>query len=74
MTIEDETGVANLIFRPKVYERLRAEVRHAAAIGVRGKVERRHGVTHLLVCAGRNISSALSEEGRVGMGRARDFH
>lgn len=49
MTLEDETGIANLIFRPKVYERLRARVRDAAMLCVRGKVERRDGVVHVLV-------------------------
>jgi error-prone DNA polymerase len=49
MTLEDETGIANLIFRPKVYERLRARVRDAALLCVRGKVERRDGVVHVLV-------------------------
>jgi error-prone DNA polymerase len=49
MTLEDETGVANLIFRPKVYERLRARVRDAPMLCVRGKVERRDGVVHVLV-------------------------
>ena len=60
MTIEDETGVANLIFRPKVYERLRSQVRHAAVLCVRGKVERRDGVTHILVSAARDVSRALA--------------
>ncbi|MEY2714631.1 MAG: hypothetical protein RIT24_974, partial [Planctomycetota bacterium] len=49
MTLEDETGVANLIFRPKVYERLRTRVRDAPMLCVRGKVERRDGVVHVLV-------------------------
>jgi DNA polymerase III alpha subunit len=60
MTIEDETGVANLIFRPKVYERLRSQVRHAAVLCVRGKVVRRDGVTHILVSAARDVSRALA--------------
>ena len=49
MTIEDETGPANLILRPKVYERFRRAARHAAAILAEGRVESRQGVTHLLV-------------------------
>ena len=56
MTVEDESGIANLIFRPQVYERLRKAVRHAAAICARGKVERRHGVVHLLVTDARDIT------------------
>lgn len=74
MTIEDETGVANLIFRPRVYERLRSAVRHATAICVRGKVERRHGVVHLLVSVARDITRKLEEGGGAAVGRSRDFH
>jgi len=60
MTIEDESGVANLIFRPRAYERLRAQVRHAVAISVRGTVERRDGVTHVVVAGARDITQALA--------------
>jgi error-prone DNA polymerase len=49
MTVEDETGPANLILRPHVYEAQRMVARHAAAIVAHGTVERRHGVTHLVV-------------------------
>jgi error-prone DNA polymerase len=49
MTVEDETGPANLILRPQVYEAQRMVARHAPAIIAHGTVERRHGVTHLVV-------------------------
>jgi error-prone DNA polymerase len=49
MTIEDETGPANLIVRPQVYEAHRMVARHAPAVIAHGTVERRHGVTHLVV-------------------------
>ena len=49
MTVEDETGPANLILRPQVYETQRMVARHAPAIIAHGTVERRHGVTHLVV-------------------------
>ena len=49
MTVEDETGPANLILRPQVYEAQRMVARHAPAIVAYGTVERRHGVTHLVV-------------------------
>lgn len=63
MTLEDETGVVNLIFRPKVYERLRLQVRHAAVLCARGKVERRDGVTHLIVSGARDLAATLVEGG-----------
>jgi error-prone DNA polymerase len=49
MTVEDETGPANLIVRPQVYEAHRMVARHAPAVIAHGTVERRHGVTHLVV-------------------------
>ena len=73
MTIEDETGVANLVFRPKVYARLRVQVRHAVAICVRGKVERRDGVVHLLVANARDITAALAQKGDAVAAQSRDF-
>ena len=62
MTLEDETGVVNLIFRPKVYERLRGQVRHAAVVCARGKVERRDGVTHVIVMQARDCGAALGDQ------------
>jgi len=49
MTVEDETGPANLILRPQVYEAHRMVARHAPAVIAHGTIERRHGVTHLVV-------------------------
>jgi DNA polymerase III alpha subunit len=68
MTIEDESGVANLVIRPRVYERLRASLRHSAAVCVRGRVERRHGVVHLLVGAARDITRSLDTHHGVDAG------
>ena len=74
MTIEDETGVANLILRPQVYARLRQQVRHAVAICVRGKVERRDGVVHVLVANARDIGAALTRGSDAVSAQSRDFH
>ena len=71
MTIEDESGVANLIFRPKVYERLRAAVRHATLVLVTGKVERRDGVVHVLVKSARDLGVLLSGDAAM-TARSRD--
>ena len=68
MTIEDESGVANLVVRPRVYERLRTSLRHSAAVCVRGRVERRHGVVHLLVGAARDITRSLDAQHGVDAG------
>jgi len=51
MTIEDETGIANLIVWPKVFEKFRGVVMGARFVGVEGRVQTADGVTH--VVAGR---------------------
>ncbi len=49
MLFEDESGVVNLIVPRKVYERFRALVRAAPLLAARGRLERREGVTNVLV-------------------------
>ena len=58
MTIEDETGRADLIVRPQIYERYRNAAVYAGLVLVRGKIERQGGVVHVL-------ASALEEIGRA---------
>jgi error-prone DNA polymerase len=70
MTIEDETGIANLVLFPKIYERFRAVARHSAAIVCIGKVERQGPVVHIK--ASRLRSLPLSAPGLHGL--SRDFH
>ncbi|MCY0149689.1 error-prone DNA polymerase [Hoeflea sp. G2-23] len=47
-TIEDETGVANIIVWPKVFEKFRAIVLGSRCIGVRGKLQNEEGVIHVV--------------------------
>ncbi len=49
ITLEDETGTANLVVKPRVYRRYRTIVRHEAAFVATGRVERRGEVVHLVV-------------------------
>ncbi len=56
MTIEDESGIANLIIRPKVYERFRRAARMSVILLVTGRVERKGDVVHILARRLRNIS------------------
>jgi DNA polymerase III alpha subunit len=49
MTLEDETGIANLVLKPRIYRRHRAIARHAVAMLAFGRVERRGDVVHLVV-------------------------
>ncbi|MCE7973767.1 MAG: error-prone DNA polymerase [Leptolyngbya sp. PLA1] len=69
-TIEDETGIANLIVRPEVYERYRAVARHSRVIAATGIVERQGEVVHVMV---KRIRAVNLAEGTV-YATSRDFH
>lgn len=46
MTLEDETGVANAIVWPKIFERFRSVVMGARLVKIRGKLQSQSGVIH----------------------------
>jgi error-prone DNA polymerase len=48
ITLEDETGVANVVVWPKVFEQFRPVIMGARMILVRGRLQRAEGVTHLV--------------------------
>ena len=48
LTLEDETGIANLIVWPGVFERHRRLILTAGLIGVRGRVQRQGMVVHVV--------------------------
>ncbi|MDP7029821.1 MAG: error-prone DNA polymerase [Phycisphaerales bacterium] len=47
MTVEDETGAANIVITPPVYRRCRAAIRLSPFVLVYGTIERRGEVVHL---------------------------
>ena len=47
-TIEDETGVANIIVWPKVFEKFRMIVLGSRCVGVRGRLQNEDGVIHVV--------------------------
>ncbi len=49
MTIEDETGVANLVLWESVFERFRPTAMGARMVLASGRIQRAEGVTHLVV-------------------------
>jgi error-prone DNA polymerase len=69
-TIEDETGIANLIVRPQIYGRYRRDARHSVIILAYGKIERQGDVVHVLV----SRISTLDEEMTELTAKSRDFH
>jgi error-prone DNA polymerase len=70
MTLEDETGVANLIVRPKIYDQYRPAARHALLLQADGRVERHGPVVHLLVFRCHDLGHLLQGY----QTRSRDFH
>jgi error-prone DNA polymerase len=70
MTLEDETGTANLIVRPEVWERDKAVGRSKIALLAEGVVERQDAVVHVQVTRLRDLSRQL---GPVRI-HSRDFH
>jgi error-prone DNA polymerase len=69
-TLEDETGVVNLIIRPPVFERYRSAARHAGLVEAHGYVERQGQVIHVMVVRMEDISDAL----KGFQLSSRDFH
>jgi error-prone DNA polymerase len=71
MTIEDETGIANLIIRPRIYQRFRSAARHGVVVLARGTVERQGQVVHVVIRRIDDIHPMLAD--RLDS-RSRDFH
>ncbi|MAE65690.1 MAG: error-prone DNA polymerase [Phycisphaeraceae bacterium] len=69
MTLEDETGVANLIVRPPVFERYRTAARHAVCVLARGRVERQGQVVHVMTTK----FESLDDQMQNLLHRSRDF-
>lgn len=58
VTLEDETGVENLVVRADRFKRLRWEILAARLMGANGRVQREGEVVHLIV----NRVSDLTDE------------
>ena len=70
ITLEDETGVVNLIVWSTVYERYRSTTRHATLLQANGIIQRQGPVIHVLVHRLTNRTSLLP-----GLSQpSRDFH
>jgi error-prone DNA polymerase len=69
VSLEDETGIANLVVMPDVYERYRALVRGSPFLLVRGRMERSGQVVNVRA----ESFAPLALAPPVGA-RSRDFH
>jgi error-prone DNA polymerase len=78
VTLEDETGVANIVVWPTVFQRFRRELLGSQALGVRGPVQREglviHVVARQLVDLSDRVRALAVEDDRGAFARSRDFH
>ncbi len=70
VTLEDETGVANLIIRMDVWERFYHVARTAPAYIAHGRLQKQKEVIHVLVSKLENLSASLA----TLRASSRDFH
>jgi error-prone DNA polymerase len=66
MTIEDETGVANIVFFQQLFDELRKIVTHSRLIMVEGKLQVEKGVIHVIAQKAYNFSSLLGHLNSLG--------
>jgi DNA polymerase III alpha subunit len=69
-TLEDETGVVNLIIRPDIFDQYRAAARHAALVQADGYVERQGQVIHVMTKRMFDRTNLIQAE----LQSSRDFH
>ncbi|MBB4610949.1 error-prone DNA polymerase [Sphingomonas yabuuchiae] len=80
ITLEDESGIANLVVWPKVFEANRRTILSAGMIAVRGRVQREGEVVHLVAQRLTDLSAELASVGERGSafslphGRGDEFH
>ncbi|WP_185984279.1 error-prone DNA polymerase [Aureimonas mangrovi] len=67
ITVEDETGIANVIVKPTVFERFRSQVLGARLMRVHGRVQSDRGVVHLLAETIEDLSPLLSRIAEGGL-------
>lgn len=70
ITLEDETGIANLVVWPRVYERFRRVARLSTALIVQGRIEREGAVVHVHADRIESLDEGIEAVGQ----RSRDFH
>lgn len=69
-TLEDETGIINLIIKPDIYDRYRPAARHARLLQAEGYVQRQGQIIHVLPKRLFDLSHLLDGYAM----RSRDFH
>ncbi|KAB2803129.1 hypothetical protein F9L06_02925 [Brucella anthropi] len=63
VTLEDETGIANLVIWAKVFEANRRAILSTSMMAVRGRIQREGDVVHLVVQKVTDLSAELASVG-----------
>lgn len=66
ITLEDETGIANVVVWPKLFERYRRVILSAGMIAVAGRIQSADGVVHLVAQRITDLSPELASVGEHG--------
>ena len=80
ITIEDESGIANLVVWPRIFETQRRIILAAGLIGVYGRIQREGDVVHLVAHRFTDLSPELASVGNrdaafpLPHGRGDEFH
>ena len=80
ITIEDETGIANLVVWPSVFEQQRRVILAARMLAVQGRIQREGEVVHLIAQRLHDLSGMLASVGErdaafpLPHGRGDEFH
>lgn len=67
ITVEDETGVANIVVWKHVFARFRSVVLGARFIRISGRLQRDHGVQHLVADQLEDLSPLLAHLAKAGL-------
>jgi error-prone DNA polymerase len=62
VTLEDETGVANLIIRPDVFDRFSLAARKASLLQAEGRIQREGQVIHVMTYRLSDLTQLLSNQ------------
>jgi error-prone DNA polymerase len=80
ITIEDESGIANLVIWPRIFETQRRIILAAGMMGVYGRIQREGDVVHLVAHRFTDLSPELASVGNrdaafpLPHGRGDEFH
>jgi len=70
LTLEDETGLVNVIVKPSIYERYRRLIRSSAALVIEGTLQKEQGCVDVLA----KRFWPLDTNGTTAGVQARNFH